>query len=139
MTYAVGWHEVEVDIAALWRSGKRWLRWFSPWSRRPPLRVSDQWDDWAHRLPSSAFIIWLAGHVADELIAEKPYGTSLDDLLAAVKGEGTGLTQRAAERFLERYFFSYPAFYTPQCQRMIALFRRLVRRKIRRRMMIHDR
>ena len=87
------------------------------------------WADWARRLPRSAFICWLAGHVADELIAHKARRTSLDELAQAVLEKRSSDIQCDAECFIEKYYFVYPS-NDLQFQRMVRVFRRLVRRKL---------
>ncbi len=88
------------------------------------------WEEWFRRLPKSAFILWLASHVADELFAYKNKNISLDDLIDSVNDRSSGETQHSAERFIEikfGYFLDHD-----KSQKVIWIFRRAVKRKLRR-------
>ena len=87
------------------------------------------WTEWARRLPRSAFILWLAGHVADELIAHKGRRISFEELAESVLEKRSGEIQSDAECFIEKYYFVYPS-NDLQLQRMIRIFRRVVKRKL---------
>ena len=85
-----------------------------------------QWSRWAHKLPRSAFIIWLAGHVADDLLMDQT--VSIDDLIAAVNSNSTGWTQNKAERFIENYYFGCRSIETTP--KLICVFRKMITRKL---------
>ena len=93
----------------------------------------EMWLDWSTRLSPNAFLVWLAGHVADELCENKPWRVSADELIESIDRESSGLLQHEAERFLQRTYFTYTPF-CPQQRRMTVVFRRLVQRRIRRRL-----
>jgi len=93
----------------------------------------EMWLDWSTRLSLSAFLVWLAGHVADELCENKPWRVSTEELVESIDRESSGLLQHDAERFLQQTYFIYTPF-CPQHRRMTRLFRRLVQRRIRRRL-----
>jgi hypothetical protein len=108
-----------------------WYRLAQFWLRTP--RSDGQpWEAWAARMPRSAFVIWLAGHVADDLIEHTGATVSVQQMIDAVD-DSTGVLQHTAERFIENYYFGYPSD-DPHLYRLISIFRRIVKRKLRRHM-----
>lgn len=75
-------------------------------------------------------MVWLASHVADNLIANRGLLVKMEDMIEAVDQARTGMIQTDAEHFIERYYFGYPSFDPHKCQ-LIAIFRRIVKRKLR--------
>ena len=90
----------------------------------------EMWLDWSTRLSPGAFVVWLAGHVADELCENKPWRCGADELIESIDRDSSGLLQHDAERFLQRTYFTYTPFCS-QHHRMMRVFRRLVQRRIR--------
>jgi hypothetical protein len=110
---------------------KVWQKFSDPLAgkaNQQPMR--EHWLEWARRLPKSAFVVWLAGQVADDMLRHiNVKRTNLAALSGAVDSDMTGTVQHSAERFLENYFFGYPSF-EPQCRQMIQAFRKIVKRKL---------
>lgn len=104
----------------------RLIKKFSGPSQQPDVVP---WTEWAQRLPRSAFVIWLAGHVANELNDHK--GVPLQQMIDAVDDDSTGMLQHNAERFIENFYFGYPS-HDPNMYRLIRIFRRIIKRKLKR-------
>lgn len=98
--------------------------WSDSYQELPP----PSWTDWAQRLPRSAFVIWLAGHVAHELSVHK---VPVQEMIDAVDDDSTGMLQHNAERFIENFYFGYPS-HDPNMYRLIRIFRRIIKRKLKR-------
>lgn len=98
------------------------------WRTKPPEIGCQQWREWAHKLPRSAFVIWLAGHVANDLISRR-LSVTPQQMIDAVDNDLSGMMQSDAEHFLEAYYFGYPSS-DPRFYRMIGIFRRIVKRKL---------
>jgi len=90
------------------------------------------WTDWANRLSTSAFFIWLAGYVADDLLRHKGHSVTTEQLLDSVADDSSSMVQYDAEQFLQRRYISYP-FNQRTAPKMMRIFRHLVQRQIRRR------
>jgi hypothetical protein len=86
---------------------------------------------WAQRLPKSAFIIWIAGQVSNEMIKYKPKNMKTEELLEHVDDASSFALQHSAERFIENHYFGYPSF-EPQKDKLIGIFRKIVKKKITR-------
>lgn len=99
------------------------------WRRSRDRRgFEERWVDWGGRLSYSAFLVWLAGDVADQLIRDRPR-SRLGDLLLLVD-TADSCNQDAAERFLQRFFVCYPVIGTAAYRRTIRVFRHMIKRKI---------
>jgi hypothetical protein len=88
------------------------------------------WTEWATRLPPSAFIMWLAGYVANDLCNNMPRHAPPESIERVLSN--ASLMQRDAERFLRQTYFRYRPFCM-NCQRMLLVFRHVVHNRIRRR------
>lgn len=93
-----------------------------------PRRWNAAWMEWSNRLPPSAFLVWLAGVVANDYKSER---VPLADMLSRV-GANASAMQRDAERFLRQNYFAYRPF-CKHYQRMLLVFRHLVQSRLRRR------
>ena len=114
---------VPINSIIMWQ---RLIRLF----RKPKKPVEDmptKWAEWAQKLPKSAFIIWIAGCVSNDLLTSRV--VSYEKLLEAVDDSTTGVLQHQAERFIENYYFGFFSF-SPQKDRLISIFRKLVKKKI---------
>lgn len=96
---------------------------------KPVEDVHKKWTEWAQKLPKSAFIIWIAGCVSNDLLEYKPRSVSYIQLIDAVDDNSTGILQHQAEKFIENYYFGVLSF-NPQKDRLISIFRKIIKRKI---------
>jgi len=108
-----------------------WQRFIRLFFRKPkPVEdVPKKWTEWAQKLPKSAFIIWIAGCVTNDLLEHKPRHVTYEQLLDAVDDSATGFLQHHAEKFIENYYFGFLSF-NPQKDRLISIFRKIIKRKI---------
>ena len=84
------------------------------------------WNEWAGELPRSAFIMYLANQVANDIGQSHHTIAELNDAIDDCCG---GSLQHSAELFIENYYFGFPSF-DPHKDKLIGAFRRLVKRKL---------
>lgn len=111
---------------------KFWQKIFTIY-RRKPIQQPKEWLYWAQRLPRSAFIIWAAGQLANYLIENKSKNTSIEMLLYAVDECSSCGLQFEIEKFMEKYYFD---FFDPHKDQCIRVFRKIVKRKIQKRILL---
>lgn len=131
LTAAIGYFNPMFFEFGLNRHYRRLTRFFDQHFRdHPETDRNVEWGEWASRLPRSAFLVWLAGQVADDLITHRRRSDTVEGLLDSISESTSCDLQHQAERFLENHYFGYPSF-SPQCSRVIIVFRKVVQRKIR--------
>jgi hypothetical protein len=105
-----------------------WKKFFS-YSSEDMYYMNDNWLQLARRLPRNTFIIWLAYQVADDILKNINHNVKIDDLLNSVDSDSSIATQHSAELFIENYYFGYPSF-DPHYQKLIFIFRKILKRKL---------
>jgi len=110
-------------LAALW---DRFLSWLDP-----PAIMTGKWREQALCRSRCGFVVWLADQVASDLLANRSWHVSIDELVQAVDQSMASELQHDAERFIEKHYFTpYPAT-SPQFYRTLLIFRHCIQKRLR--------
>ena len=112
-----------MQVRKLWHALQSWLR---NETVSPPV----EWRRQAVQYSRCRFVIWLADQVAVDLLTNRPWGVSTEELVAAVDQSIASELQHDAERFIENHYFAYPC-NDPQFYRILLIFRHCIQRKLR--------
>jgi hypothetical protein len=67
----------------------------------------------------------LAREVADDLLANRPFGVTVEALIEGVQDCRGSALQHEAERFIEEYYYAYPST-NPEFFSVLGTFRHLI-------------
>ena len=90
-----------------------------------------RWRRLARRTTRQTFLTWLAEQVAADLLDNKPFDVTIEELSLSVAQCGSSDVQHRAEHFIEKFYFDYPFQCSDrQCLDCLATFRQLIQQAL---------